>query len=151
MKKYGQLLLISSFFVGILFGCQRDLPRPKTESKLFSFHHSHLIHPNNNVSAANADQAVRPSISVQFETKGHNLFVECIVSGITFRESNELNQRVGKMKVWVDGKKKQDITAAAFVIKSLPTGRHLLKLEVVGLHNEPYGLSKEFTVNIPEK
>lgn len=91
-----------------------------------------------------------PALFVQYESKGHNVFVECIVTGVTFREKNDSNQKAGKMIVWIDGKKSKEVSTAAFIIKDLAKGNHKLKLEVVDLHNKPYGLTKEFMVNIPK-
>jgi hypothetical protein len=92
-----------------------------------------------------------PALFVQYESKGNNVFVECIVTGVTFREKDQSNRKAGKVIVWVDGKKSQEVSSAAFIIKDLATGNHKLKLEVVDLHNKPYGLTKEFMVNIPKK
>jgi hypothetical protein len=86
---------------------------------------------------------------VQYETKGNNVFVECILTGISFRESDKSKQKIGKMVVWIDGRKKQEVTSAAFIVKGLSPGNHKLKLEVVQLNNESYGIMKEFLVNIP--
>jgi hypothetical protein len=90
-----------------------------------------------------------PAMFVQYESKGNNVFVECIVTGVTFRESAKNKRKVGKMIVWVDGKKSKEVSTAAFIIKDLATGNHVLKLEMVDLHNKSYGISKEFMVNIP--
>ena len=111
--------------------CQYDIPAAKT------------------VMTSSPKNEVIPSLFVQYESKGNNVFVECIVTGVTFRENNHSNRKVGKMIVWVDGKKSQEVSAAAFIIKDLAYGNHKLKLEVVDLHNKSYGLSKEFMVNIP--
>ena len=91
-----------------------------------------------------------PSLYVKHHTKGNQVMVECIVTGISFRESDHNKQKVGKMVVWVDGKKNLEIASAAFIIKNLSPGSHTFKLEVVKLNNEPYGLDKEFMVNIPK-
>ncbi|MCD4838407.1 hypothetical protein LRS37_05860 [Neobacillus sedimentimangrovi] len=92
-----------------------------------------------------------PSIFVHHETKGNTVLVECLVTGITFRESDPSKKNYGKIIVWVDGLKKFEATKAAFMIKGLSSGGHKIKLEVVDLHNIPYGLTKEFLVNIPSK
>ncbi len=90
-----------------------------------------------------------PSLSVSHETKGKDVFVECIVSGISFRNSEPTNQKVGKMVVWVDGQKKSVVSSAVFIIRGLSPGNHNIKLVMVNLNNMPYGLAKEFMVNIP--
>ncbi|MDF2858774.1 MAG: hypothetical protein K0Q87_4625 [Neobacillus sp.] len=94
------------------------------------------------------NQGKTPSFSVEHQVKGNNIFVECILSGISFRQSEKTRQKVGKLIVSIDGKKSQEVVSAAFILKSLPAGQHRIKLEVVSLNNEPYGLMKEFIVNI---
>lgn len=133
--------LFSVFFIfSILTGCLKD--------PIF------LGHPNiasaKEPMAGNNDEGI-PALFVQYESKGNNVFVECIVTGVTFREKDHSNRKIGKMIVWVDGKKKKEVSAAAFIIKDLATGNHKLKLEVVDLHNKSFGLTKEFMVNIPNK
>ncbi|WML56899.1 hypothetical protein [Neobacillus sp. PS2-9] len=91
-----------------------------------------------------------PTLMVQHETKGKDVLVECIVTGISFRESNQSSQKIGKMVIWIDGKRNREVTTAAFIIKGLPQGTHKVRLEVVKLNNEPYGLVKEFMVNVPK-
>ncbi|MEH7255489.1 hypothetical protein V7111_25605 [Neobacillus niacini] len=90
------------------------------------------------------------SLLVQSKIKDNNVFVECILSGISFRESEQKNQKVGKLVIWLDGKKTREVNTAAFIIKGLSPGNHQVKLEVVDLKNVPYGLTKEFLVNIPK-
>lgn len=91
-----------------------------------------------------------PALFVQHKIKGDHVFIECIVTGITFRETEQATQKVGKMIVWIDGKRNSVVDSAAFIIKGLKPGNHKIKLEVVSLQNVPYGLDKEFMVNIPE-
>ncbi len=133
--------------LSILSGCQRDMPKPETKTKNLSL--VNMIPAAKTVMTSSPKNEVIPSLFVQYESKGNNVFVECIVTGVTFRENNHSNRKVGKMIVWVDGKKSQEVSAAAFIIKDLAYGNHKLKLEVVDLHNKSYGLSKEFMVNIP--
>lgn len=92
----------------------------------------------------------KPSLFVQSNIKGNNVFVECILSGISFRESEQKDKKVGKLVIWLDGKKSREVNSAAFIIKDLPPGEHMIKLEVVNLKNVPYGVTKEFLVNIPK-
>jgi hypothetical protein len=139
LKMYGFSPILAFVIICILPGCQKD----------------HLFHERTNMLSANAAMASSinegiPALFVQYESKGNNVFVECIVTGVTFREKDQSNQKVGKMIVWIDGKKKEEVSTAAFIIKDLAKGNHKLKLEVVDLHNKPYGLTKEFMVNIPK-
>jgi hypothetical protein len=91
-----------------------------------------------------------PSFLVHHQTRGNDVFVECILTGISFRQNDHSKEKVGKVLVSIDGKKKQEVTTAAFIIKGISPGNHKLKLEVVNLKNEPYGLEKEFLVDIPK-
>jgi hypothetical protein len=133
--------LFSVFFIfSILSGCQK--------APIFLGHHN--IAAAKGPMASNKDEG-KPALFVQYESKGNNVFVECIVTGVTFREKDQSIKKTGKMIVWVDGKKNKEVSTAAFIIKNLAAGNHKLKLEVVDLHNKTYGLTKEFMVNIPNK
>ncbi|MEH7011896.1 hypothetical protein V7087_13990 [Neobacillus niacini] len=128
MKKHMELTILSIFLVGILSGFQKSTVLP-----------------------VNSEQSEKaPSLYVQSKTKGNDVFVECILSGISFRESNEKGLKAGKLVIWLDGKRTKEVNSAAFIIKGLPAGEHMIKLEVVDLKNVPYGVTKEFLVNIPK-
>ncbi|MDP4103826.1 MAG: hypothetical protein Q8935_02640 [Bacillota bacterium] len=111
--------------------------------------HNRLLSVNAAMASSRINEGI-PALFVQYESKGNNVFVECIVTGVTFREKDASNQKAGKMIVWVDGKKSKEVSNAAFIIKDLTSGNHKLKLEVVDLHNKSYGITKEFMVNIPK-
>jgi hypothetical protein len=128
MKKYIELTILSILLVGILSGFQR----------------TNVISDINDFSEGN------PSFFVSSKTKGSNVYVECILSGISFRESDRNGQKVGKLIIWLDGKKTKEVNSAAFIIKGLPPGSHEVKLEVVDLENKSYGLTNVFLVNIPK-
>ncbi|WHY02265.1 hypothetical protein [Neobacillus sp. DY30] len=128
MKRYIELTILSIFLVGILSGFQQSTVLPKVSEY--------------------SDKA--PSLYVQSQTKGNNVFVECILSGISFRQSDQQGRKTGKLIIWLNGKKTKEVNSAAFIIKGLPPGEHTVKLEVVDLKNVPYGVSKEFLVNIPK-
>ena len=91
-----------------------------------------------------------PSLFVHHQVKGNNLFVDCVLTGISFREADQSKQKIGKMIVWIDGERYQEVTSAAFIVKGMSPGNHKLRLEIVKLTNQPYGLNKEFMVNIPK-
>ena len=128
-------------------GAQKDGSNPESKLKMLP-RVADLIQAKT-VQAEKPIAAVSPSLSVQYVTKGQNVFVECIVTGISFRESDRATQKIGKMLIWVDGRQKQEADGAAFIIKGLTAGSHHVKLEVVTMKNKPYGISKEFTVTIP--
>jgi hypothetical protein len=128
LKKYIELTILSIFLVGILSGFQSSTA----------------------LSDYSEYSEVNPSFFVQSKTKGNNVYVECILSGISFRESDQNGQKVGKLIIWLDGKKTQEVNSAAFIIKGLPPGKHEVKLEVVDLKNKSYGITNVFLVNIPK-
>lgn len=128
MKKHIELTILSIFIVGILSGFQTSTVLPVT----------------------NEYSQKSPSLFVQSKTKGNNVFVECILTGISFRQTDQKDRKVGKLVIWLDGKRTKEVNAAAFIIKGLPPGRHEVKLEVVDLNNQSYGLTNEFLVNIPK-
>ncbi|MEC1520976.1 hypothetical protein P9D43_02865 [Neobacillus niacini] len=128
MKRYIELTILSIFLTGILSGFQKSPVLPMVSK-----------YSENN-----------PSLYVQSRTKGNNVFVECILSGISFRQSDQHDRKVGKLVIWLDGKRTKEVNSAAFIIKGLPPGEHTVKLEVVDLKNVPYGITKEFLVNIPK-
>ncbi|ETI67955.1 hypothetical protein [Neobacillus vireti] len=135
--------------MGLTMGCQKDLPKPETKPKIVIMKQTNRkqyeILP-----VYNQNTNEIPSLIVNHETRGSQVMIECIVTGISFRETDRSKDKVGKMVVWIDGKRASEATAAAFIIKGLSPGSHKLKIEVVKLNNEPYGLTKEFMVNIPK-
>lgn len=128
MKRYIELTILSILLTGILSGFQKSPVLPIVSK-----------YSENS-----------PSLYVQSRTKGNNVFVECILSGISFRQSDQHDRKVGKLVIWLDGKRTKEVNSAAFIIKGLPPGEHTVKLEVVDLKNVPYGITKEFLVNIPK-
>ncbi len=128
-------------------GCQQDFLESNTKPRILPHKMSFL--QDDIVSVYSQDTPAIPSLFVQHEIKGNQVLVECIVNGISFRESDRSQKKVGKLVVWVDGKRKSEVSSAAFIIKGLSPGSHKLKLEMVNLENESYGLAKEFMVNIP--
>lgn len=128
LKRYIELTILSIILTGILSGFQKSPVLPMVSEY----------------------SEKTPSLYVQSRTKGNNVFVECILSGISFRQSDQDDRKVGKLVIWLDGKRTKEVNTAAFIIKGLPPGEHMVKLEVVDLKNVPYGVTKEFLVNIPK-
>ncbi len=124
-------------------GCQKDLPEPEAK-KL-------MVIPMSTVNTAHdmpvtIEQSSEP-FKVQHHIRGNSVFVECMLPAITFRDDSE--QKQGKIILYINGVKKEEVTTAAFIIKGLEKGTHRVKLEVVTPNDEPYQLEKEFTVSIP--
>ncbi|WNS77055.1 hypothetical protein RRV45_08740 [Bacillus sp. DTU_2020_1000418_1_SI_GHA_SEK_038] len=140
MKRFIYLYIV---FV-VLAGCQNDKPKPETKL---------IVQP---INVSNLDQEIpvlafptsnNDPFYVNHHVKGKNIFIECLVQGITFRDSNEPNK--GSIILYVDGKKKEKISSAAFIVKGLSAGTHRIKLEVVKDNHTTPIMIKEFYVTIP--
>lgn len=135
-KKYIACLILFIF----LQGCQKDVPEPEVKFHVIPMSTIHAEHDMPVLMEQRKDEFL-----VQHHVKGNSVFVECMVSNISFRDNSK---KQGKIIVHIDGKKKEEITSAAFIIKGLTKGTHHVKLEIVNLQNEPFDLQKEFTVSI---
>lgn len=123
-------------------GCHKDMPKPE----------SLYVEPLTVI-----DQQTKGEIpvsgniqgepfTVHHHVKGNRLFVECVVPGISFRDDSDDK---GKIILYINGEKKDEINTAAFVLKGLSPGTHHIKLEVEGRKMPQSSLTKEFTVTIP--
>jgi hypothetical protein len=122
-----------------LIACQRDLPEPETNSLVVSA--AQL--PNNVVSKQ------RDSFQVKSFVKGNDVFIECRISNFSFREHNKNRNRSGKLNVYVDGKKYNQYSSAAFIVKDLNRGNHRISLQIVDSNGHKTSLKKEMVINIP--
>ncbi|WP_066289482.1 hypothetical protein [Bacillus sp. FJAT-29937] len=141
MKRFIYLYILC-LFVG-LAGCQNDKPKPETKLMIQAVNISNLDH----YIPVMALPASKDPFYVNHQVKGKNIFIECVVPGITFRDSNHSNK--GSIILYVDGKKKEKISSAAFIVKGLPAGSHRIKLEVVKDNQPTPIMKKEFYVTIP--
>lgn len=82
---------------------------------------------------------------VKHDVKGNNVLVECIATGFPFQNGKD----GGHVNVYVNGKKVDEVYTAAFMLRGLPTGKHVVRLELVYNDGKITGLSHEFTVMIP--
>lgn len=128
------------FLISFLQGCQKDVPEPEVKFQIIPMS---TVHAENDMPVILEPK--KDAFKVQHHVKGNSVFVECMISDISFRD-NSKNQ--GKIILHIDGQKKEEITSAAFIIKGLTKGTHHVKLEVVNRHNESYDLQEEFTVSI---
>lgn len=127
--------------VMVTSACQKDMPEPEVKVKVI---------PMSTIQAEEELPVMKETnnedFRVQHHVKDERVFVECIIPSISFRENSN---HPGKLLLYVNGNKKEEISTAAFVIKGLTKGNHHIRLVVVKPNNEPYGLEKEFTVSIP--
>lgn len=90
-------------------------------------------------------------MSVKEYVKGKDVYIECVISDFTFSkraENNKNKQGSGFLKLYLNGKKIDDIYTAAFILKGLPIGKHMIKLELVHNDGTPYGIEHNFDVVI---
>lgn len=130
-----------------LIACSREIPEP--ELKLPVVLSKQL--KNNYLPATSAPMMVakEDSFFVHHYLNGEDVFIECIVKGVSFRDEQFSTVKQGKIVVYLNGKKKTEVRSAAFILKGLPPGEHNIKLEVVSPENQTYDLKKEFSVSIP--
>lgn len=146
MRMIGVLCFLTAYSF-ILTACGNEIPEPETK---FAVEPVHIFEPGDgqrSVEAANMDMA--PQFFVRHLVKGKNVYVECIIPGVSFREDS--GQNTAKIGLRVDGRKQEDVTSAAFIIKNLPAGSHTIQLDVLKKDNTSFhnDLKKEFTVRIP--
>ncbi|MGR3763737.1 hypothetical protein [Rossellomorea sp. NS-SX7] len=127
MKK---LIVLSLSLLMVLCGCKDDIPEPEN----FSF-----------VKKVQAEE----SLSVKHIVQGNQVFIECIVPNVTFSSARK-GAKKGKILVTsnTNGLYKEYHTAA-FVVKNLPKGNHILTIEVVSPSNKSFGIKKQLYVTIP--
>ncbi|WP_090948916.1 hypothetical protein [Parageobacillus thermantarcticus] len=82
---------------------------------------------------------------VKHDVKGNNVLMECIAPSFPFQNGKD----GGHVNVYVNGKKVDEVYTAAFMLRGLPTGKHVVRLELVYNDGKITGLSHEFTVMIP--
>ncbi|MGG4169660.1 membrane lipoprotein lipid attachment site-containing protein [Rossellomorea vietnamensis] len=117
----------------ILSGCKEKMPEPES----FSF--------TKKVEAANSGQ--KP-VSIKHMVQGNQVYIECIVPGVTFTTEKK-GAKKGKIIVRSNtGNLYKEYHTAAFVIKGLPKGVHLLNIEIVGKNNQSFGMKEQFYVTI---
>lgn len=138
MKKISIIFL--SFIILIITGCQKDLPEPES-----------ILTDRKVVKAVNLPVSnftnETESFDVKYHVRGHDVYIECKLDGITFRTNSNVKQ--GKVILTIDRIKKEEFSNAAFIIKGLSSGEHHLKLEVVKPNNHSYNLTKEMIIKIP--
>ncbi|QED47419.1 hypothetical protein [Cytobacillus dafuensis] len=143
MKYFAYLYIISSMLLTVS-GCHRDKPKPETK---IVAQHIHFTNLNNEIPVIGTAATIHSRFFVKHQVTGKDVLIECIVNGVSFRESNSSDK--GKIILYIDGKKREEISTAAFIVKDLSSGTHRLKLEVVKGNNSSPIMNKELYVTIP--
>ncbi len=91
------------------------------------------------------------NVTVRHTVKGNDVYVEVIVPGFKFASEGKKRNVIGEgfIKLSLNGVKIDEIHQAAFIVKGLPTGRHLIKVELVNNDSTSYGFKEEIAVSIP--
>lgn len=141
-RRLSQVFLLSVSFTVILMGCNKDIPEPETNSRLSPVNGLYIVEP---IPVTTVMAEGPRDFFVKHIVQGNDVLIECIVDGVSFRSSSETK---AKFVVYVDGKKTEEVSAAAFKVRNLPAGIHHIKLEVVKDDHSSYFLTKEFAVQI---
>lgn len=139
MKQKG-IVIVATISLLCLFGCNKDLPEPETENQ------EDLV-PVSDPIIVTFQQLNEKDWSVQYFVGNGHLYLECVVPAVSFTTTGG-HPKNGKVVVSVDGKKIAEYKRAAFIVKNIPKGKREITIEVVDLHNQPYGLRKTFTIDM---
>lgn len=129
-----KIFISLSLFI-LLSGCKEKMPEPESFTFIKKVEAAATKDPKN--------------VTVKHMVQGNQVYIECIVPEVTF-SSTKKGMKKGKIVVTSNtGHLYKEFHTAAFVVKGLPKGVHLLNVEVVGVNNQSYGLKKKFYVTIP--
>lgn len=96
-----------------------------------------------------ATTALMPTLHVKHEVRGKDVFVECVIDRFSFTKGvHRKKEGEGHIDVYVNGQKVTEVFTAAFVVRGLPPGKHVVRLELVHNDATKYGVFHEFEVNI---
>jgi hypothetical protein len=127
-------------------GCSNDKPKPETKVDVVPMN---VIMDAGEEAVETLKTSLKRSMIVRQHVKGRNVYVECIINDFSFSASNR-NEQDGKgyLQLYVDGKKLNVVSQAAFIIKNLPVGKHTIKLELMKNQKESYGINETFEVSL---
>lgn len=127
-------------------GCSNDKPKPETKVDVVPMN---IVVEAGEQAVETLKTSLKRSMTVHQHVKGRNVYVECIINDFSFIAS-ERNEQAGKgyLQLYVDGKKLNVVSQAAFIIKNLSAGKHTIRLELMKNKNKSYGISETFEVSI---
>lgn len=143
MKRQKYIFILLVIFV--LAACQKDIPEPETKAE--ANFEVNAVKAEQVLQVSGMESSARDPFFVRHQTKGKDVFVECIVQDVSFRKQS--SKEKGKIILYINGKKKDEIHSAAFIIKGLPSGKHRIGLELVKGNSAEASLKKDFLVVIP--
>jgi hypothetical protein len=90
------------------------------------------------------------TLAVKHYVRGKDVLIECVVDHFSFVKGKKIKKDgEGHIDVYLNGRKVNEISTAAFIVKGLPSGKHAIRLELVHNDSSKYDLFHEFEVNIP--
>ncbi|MGN7174796.1 hypothetical protein BK139_18020 [Paenibacillus sp. FSL R5-0490] len=143
MKRQIYFFILLVIFV--LAACQKDIPEPETKAEANPA--VNAVKAEQPVPVSGVESSARDPFFVRHQIKGKDVFIECIVQDVSFRKQS--SKEKGKIILYVNGKKKDEIHSAAFIIKGLPSGKHRIGLELVKGDRAEASLKRDFLVVIP--
>lgn len=118
----------------LMVACQKEIPEPKVKNI--------SLYPYEAILASANKLEVDPFF-VSHQVKGNDVYVECRIKNISFRNNLAL------LVLTIDGKKMNEINHPAFIIKGLQKGTHQIKLEIMKKNEKNPTATREFKVTIP--
>jgi uncharacterized protein (UPF0333 family) len=138
LKRLGLTIII----LLIATACNNDKPEPETKIRI------EAITNNKNVIPVLSQNGQR-TMNVKHQIRGKDVFIECVVTNFTFKKGKQKKvEGEGHINLYLNGQKVDEISTAAFIVKGLPNGKHVIRLELVYNDSSKYGLDHEFEVNI---
>ncbi|MDX8364942.1 hypothetical protein [Cytobacillus sp. IB215665] len=142
MKMFTIYLLLA---MSIIQACGNEKPTPETDVTVLSVRDNNL----DKVAIQATTQQTTSKISITHLVKGQDVYVECYVPNFVFQKEKKANKNgEGHIEVFVNNKKVETISTAAFVIKGLPKGTYNIKIDLVHNDSTSYQQTKEFQVTI---
>ncbi|MFC4320299.1 hypothetical protein [Litchfieldia salsa] len=143
MKKFITIALCTF----LLTACTNDKPVPEAlVVHIVMLENNRIFKPETRHVSAMRKETER-ILDVRQQVIGNDVYVECMISDIRLNKQ-ENSYGDGYIELSVDGKKVDQFSTAAFIIKGLQRGKHNIKLDLKGMHGKRYHLSKEFKVTI---
>jgi hypothetical protein len=121
----------------VLVSCQGDIPEPETKENKINLKENKAVQ----TSVYHVLKENDPFL-VKHHIKGENVYIECIVTGISFRNHE------AKINLYIDGVKKNQVQTSAFIVRGLKSGKHHIKLELLKQQQQTVVAVREFNVEI---
>ncbi|WP_299086923.1 hypothetical protein [uncultured Metabacillus sp.] len=128
-----------------LSGCTEDKPRPEGSVNVIPIQIADVSKDAIEV----VSQKSQSPFTIKHHVRNRAVYVECYIPNFIFKEAG--GKKVageGHLTVYVDGKKVDDMNTAAFVVRGLEQGNHIITVEVVHNDSSSYNLKKTWEVTI---